>query len=301
MKSAPLSGRTAHTVVAAAALVLGSSQLLERPIDGQPGQGQGQRTPTAAVDDVTSRGSAAQLPASLSKKAVVELTLREMTAAAGFATALLYVLDENGKRIPEKADDPTSPSKERATPLPWAVVLGVVDHRAIEKTLLDGKPMWHAAAEHFYRRVELERQERSANDGWSRWAAVDPEPSTRILDNLPEVSYEKVAEEVRIPSLVDSLPSLKKGAWAGIDATHFVSAKPGKEVRAPAEPKTGRRESSKRSLVLPEYLMVRQFDFTVERGRTYRYRARLVLDDARARRREVQSPWSAPTVPVTVP
>ncbi len=47
--------------------------------------------------------------------------------------------------------------------------------------------------------------------------------------------------------------------------------------------------------------MLRQFDFSVEPGQTYRYRSRLVFWDARAGKKEVAGTWSEPTGPVTVP
>ncbi len=46
--------------------------------------------------------------------------------------------------------------------------------------------------------------------------------------------------------------------------------------------------------------MIRQFDFSVESGRTYRYRARLVIWDIRGRRKEVAGAWSETTGSVTV-
>jgi hypothetical protein len=51
----------------------------------------------------------------------------------------------------------------------------------------------------------------------------------------------------------------------------------------------------------PPLLMLRQFDFTVDPGQTYRYRARLVIWDTRGRKKEVAGDWSEPTGPVTVP
>jgi RNA polymerase sigma factor (sigma-70 family) len=50
----------------------------------------------------------------------------------------------------------------------------------------------------------------------------------------------------------------------------------------------------------PPVLMLRQFDFAVESGRTYRYRARTVLDDSR-RRADAPGVWSESTEPVAVP
>jgi hypothetical protein len=43
------------------------------------------------------------------------------------------------------------------------------------------------------------------------------------------------------------------------------------------------------------------FDFLVEPARTYRYRARQMIWDARGRTKEIAGTWSEPTAPVTVP
>jgi len=57
----------------------------------------------------------------------------------------------------------------------------------------------------------------------------------------------------------------------------------------------------------PPVLMLRIFDFTVESGRTYRYRSRLVffntrrLDPPGSRKLEFSGPWSEPTNTVNVP
>jgi len=51
----------------------------------------------------------------------------------------------------------------------------------------------------------------------------------------------------------------------------------------------------------PPLLMLRQFDFSVEPGQTYRYRARLVVWDTRGRRKEVAGLWSEPTESILVP
>jgi hypothetical protein len=55
----------------------------------------------------------------------------------------------------------------------------------------------------------------------------------------------------------------------------------------------------------PPILMLRAFDFTVEPGKMYRYRARLIfLDPVEIRRKtmghEIRGPWSEPTAPVEV-
>jgi RNA polymerase sigma factor (sigma-70 family) len=260
-------------------------------------------------------------PALTKSGSLIIPAIREARAAAGRAKALVYALDAKGRRIPgevvpakrrrrrlEPAEQngdgrPSGPpaperaDKEVIFDISWAAVTGVIDQRVIEQRLANGVRAGRLWAEQVYRRVELERQERSSTDGWSDWRAVDPEPTIKFLDNLPEVSEERVPEELRITNLMDPLPVLKPGEWKGVDVDRFVPAvhvenvvRPiGKAVRRVPEPP------------LPPLLMMRQFDFSVQPGHTYRYRARLVVDDSRWRRTEVASAWTEPTESVTVP
>jgi hypothetical protein len=199
--------------------------------------------------------------------------------------------------VPNFQENLESPAKEVIADLSWAAVTGVVDQRVIEQRLADGVRVGRLWAEQFYRRVELERQELSSTDGWSDWRAVDPEPTIRILDNLPEHNEEKAPEELRITNLVDPLPVLKPGKWKGVDVDRFVPAVHVENVVRPI----GKAVPRVPELPLPPLLMVRQFDFSVRPGHTYRYRARLVVDDSRWRRTEVASAWTEPTEAVTVP
>jgi RNA polymerase sigma factor (sigma-70 family) len=262
-------------------------------------------------------------------EALIIPALREQRATSGRGKALVYELDENGDRMtnPEAAvrpnrrrrvvagdniDDPTpkppgdpGPAREVIADLSWVVVTGVVDHRAIKRNLAARRKVGRHAAEIVYRRVDLERQERSQAGGWSEWQTVDPEPTMRILDNLPEVDAEKTPDELRIESLVDPLPFLKAGVWSGVDVERFAPAV--KKNNAGERPgmmgglMKGGGRSPRPGSAGPPLLMSRQLDFTVEPGHAYRYRARLVVEDARWRRKEVAGAWSEPTGSVTVP
>jgi hypothetical protein len=163
----------------------------------------------------------------------------------------------------------------------------------------------------------LERQTRSPERVWSDWQPVDIEPKIRIFDNMPEQDVEKTPETLRIDALVDPLPFAKGFTWEGVDAERFVSHPTEKEERDGhpankasavekvqvdkrpldvngAQPKAlppggiirsgGRRIDVNSPRSEPHLLMLRQFDFSVEPGQTYRYRSRLVFWDARARK-----------------
>ena len=234
----------------------------------------------------------------------------------------MYALDENGVRISspdvtvrrgrkrrvfaadENVDRTPNPPKEVIADLLWVVVTAVVDHHAIERSLADARKIGRLAAELLYRHIDLERQVRSQSGQCSHWQTVDAGPTMRILENVPEVDEEKTPEELRIGSLVDPLPSLKAGVWSGVDVDRFVPIVHVEEPRQQPGLALGLMRGGGPARVdadVPPLLLSRQLDFTVEPGRTYRYRARLVVDDDRWRRKDGAGPWSEPTDAVTVP
>ncbi len=267
------------------------------------------------------------IPSSAKSKTLTIPALREQKAASGRGKAPVYALDENGDRIPnleavrprqnrrivaaidngdptaKRPKHPEAPSKEVIADLSWVVVTGVVDQRAVESSLANRGRVGRRWAEQVYRRVELEKQERSSSGGWSDWQAVDPAPTLRVLENVPEVEFEKTPDELRLTNLVDMLPYLKAGEWTGVDVDRFVPAVREKKAIPQIGKDRGRQVPKPRlpEPPLPSLLMTRQLDFTVESGHTYKYRARLVVDDVRLRWKEVASGWSEPTEPVTVP
>jgi hypothetical protein len=272
--------------------------------------GQDEKPATKHVGTETQRATG-DSPSARSRPPVVPAP-RETRATAGRGQALVYALHKNGNRIrmepvPNKnrrrrrlgPADHDGFDKEVIVDLSWAAVTGVVDHRAIESGFGNGAKIGRLAAEHVYRRVELERQERSDAGVWSNWRGVDPEPTLRFLDNLPELDFEKTPDDLRIFPLIDPLPYLKAGVWAGVDVDRFVPAL----IEKNAAPKIGgwRPATAGPSPLIPPLLMMRQLDFTVQPGQIYKYRARLVVDDSRSRKKEVAGAWSEPTEPVTVP
>jgi hypothetical protein len=216
----------------------------------------------------------------------------------------VYALDANGNRVPQeivpkkeagrrarRAPGLEFPDKEIIVDLPWVAVMGIVDHRAIERVLASGARIERFAAESVYQRVDLQRQERFASGLWSEWQRVDPEPTTRVLDNLPELDRDNLPGDFRISSLVDPLPYLKAGDWKGVEVDRIIL--PTLRRNIPSLPPT-----------VPPLLMVRKLDPSVQPGRTYRYRARLVLADVRqgsAQKKEIASAWSDMTEPVVIP
>ena len=179
------------------------------------------------------------------------------------------------------------------------MVTGVIPNRAILKDA------GAAAADpesltRFYRRVELSRQE-LANEGfWSEWQPVDPEPTMRILDNLPEEDEELVPPEFRLESLVDPLPHRTDGRWSRVNPEWILITGRLTERRV-----IGVNPDPKEQVLAAlrsEELMMRSFDFTVVPGRTYRYRARIVFLAPAAGRswQKKAGEWSRPTEPVAV-
>jgi hypothetical protein len=237
----------------------------------------------------------------------------------------MYELNADGERIRVEQKRPQEPpaNKETRRQFSWTVITGVIDHKTITENLARAgieqaaEPPSHAAgmrpevnprsgiapparAGWAYRRVDLERQVRKPDGSWSSWAAVSPQVNLTILDNIPEQEEELVAEEFRLSTLVDPLPFLIDGRWQGVNHPSFVST-PRRLiekflVREPARP------GDAAEFQVPE-LMSRTFDFTVSPGRTYRYRAHLVLAVHKRPSRPFYSfgEWSSRTNAVRVP
>jgi hypothetical protein len=267
---------------------------------------------------------------------------KELKAAAGSGKILLYALDSEDNRI--QSVDPDAKSRKRAPnrsqrsgmggmmggmtggatirrnrsrvegtwkevtrEVHWAVVTGIVDHRAAQAAFSDAGESTPPPLDRIYRRVQLERQSRSQAGTWSNWERVEPEPTLEILDSLPEQAPEKTPEELRsAEALVDPLPHLTEGSWSGVDVERFVAKLPADQPAVP--PGVLGEQAGRIRRPDPPVLMVRAFDFTAETGQTYRYRARLwfwtsgkwELRQAR-RSPDFHGRWSEPTNAATVP
>jgi hypothetical protein len=237
---------------------------------------------------------------------VVIVAPSEVRATGGRGRLLLYDLNPSGERIDYGAKDSQKPSiaasfKEVEREYSWAVVTGVVKHKAICESANRSR-FGYPNSPGFYRRVDLARQTRNPDGSWSSWTSVDATPTLRVLDNIPEQDEESI--DLPLPGLVDPLPVLKNGKWLGANVERLVPRTKNHthghlylDLRrmlgaVPAPPPQ-----------LPPELMLRSFDFSVLSGQTYRYRAHVVVD-ARpryGRLTEVLGDWSAPTEAVTVP
>jgi hypothetical protein len=249
---------------------------------------------------------------------------RKLRVTAGRGGALMYALEKNGERIPVQRDVPDGLAKEVVRDLQWVVVTGIVDHHRVQEWFRkNGRRSTPPRAEYLYRRADLERQTLQKDDTWSAWGPVDVDAKLEILDNVPEVEEERVPEPLRVQDLIDPLPFLKRGAWRGVDVEEFLAPqrRDPQELRVAPQGQPhaadegllrgademiladrelrGRRAIQRRQPESP-VLMLRQFDFAVEPGRTYRYRARVVLNDFR-RSADKPGAWSEPTEPVTIP
>jgi hypothetical protein len=256
---------------------------------------------------------------------------RELKATGGTGKVLVYDLNRQGERIlvpgGEKAALPTmgiirlfrerergtAGTKELVRPftevereLHWAVLTGVVDHREIQESARQAG-FEQFAPQHFYRRIDLQRQTRDEQGNWSAWSMVDPAPTDRVLNNLPEEDEELI--EHLEPNLINPLPHRMHGKWEGVNVERLIPRGPVKTwIETPEQPTPGipgmmrQRQAVPRQL--PPELMMRSFDFSVSPGHTYRYRARVVGVDMRDMPRQAAEffgVWSQPTNAVTVP
>jgi RNA polymerase sigma-70 factor (ECF subfamily) len=235
--------------------------------------------------------------------------LQEVAAHAGHGEFLMYALDEAGNRVLDPEAKPGQPAqlggiqyKEVATARSWVVVTGVVQHGKLRQraaTALrpgQGRSALPVPRKTAYRRVEIERQERALPGAWTDWEPVDEEKNDLVLLNIPEAVEERTPSEVRVDALVDHLPWLKSGKWEGIDVERLVSPDAAL-IPVPAGAPPAAKELG------PPELMIRSIDFTVTPNRSYRYRARVVLENpaGRGRHTELLCPWSRPTAEVRVP
>ena len=189
------------------------------------------------------------------------LAPQEVEAAGGRGKVLVYELDRQGER--HLRETPKQPGfaqqhwKETDLELSWAVVTGVIPNKAILKDAR-AEAADRQQLLHIYRRVELSRQERADDGTWSGWQDVDPGPTLRILDNLPEEDEELVPPEFRLENLVDPLPLRRDGRWSRVNPERFLL-----EIRGRHPVRTMEQLLS---AVGPDELMFRTFDFSVAPG-----------------------------------
>jgi RNA polymerase sigma factor (sigma-70 family) len=228
----------------------------------------------------------------------------ELRASSGRGKTSLYRLDENEERIPLRREGKIVQFEEVEREIHWAVITGVIDNQRVDKSLPldDARPSTPGGQ--LYCRVELKRRARREDGSWLDWETVDIIANIKVLDHLANREAERVPEQFRIDTLVDPLPQLTHGRWTHVDVERFVPA--GTNARADRPVAQVKPQAPQRDR--PPVLMIRTLDFTVEPGRTYRYRAQLVLLNPRYRqgnppdrKRFILGPWSEATNIVTVP
>jgi hypothetical protein len=286
-------GRLRRILVMTLAGVLAGGALLYT--DARSGQ--------AVQDGAPRQEQRAELKAGVKERTEIPST-DQLRASSGRGKALLYLLDRDEERIPLRRDGEVIRFQEVEREIHWAVITGVIDHqRVVQRSLIQDGGRLASPYKRFYQRAELQRQARREDGSWRDWETVDMHANLMILDNLVNVDVDRVPEPFRVPELVDPLPHLTQGKWTDVDVERFVPA--GRNARGvrPAtqsEPRTPEKER-------PPVLMVRSLDFTVEPGRTYRYRARVVLfnphfnqGNPRDRNKLIFGPWSEVTDIVTI-
>jgi RNA polymerase sigma factor (sigma-70 family) len=290
---------SAIATLAVTAIVSGGALVVWNQTSADAGANAGRQS-SGALERLGARPQAPALP-----DANVPITPApsELKVSTGKGKARVYALDDAGERIRDRANDRPRPFRETLLDVRWAVVTGVVDHRAIQKSFTNGDGVAAAVAEEIYRRVDLERQTQDrVQRTWSTWNAVDWERKYRVIDNLPERGREPTNARFRLDALVDPTPVLAEGVWKGLDVERLVPhLVQGKLV----DPLNEIERLEKLAGARPPVLMLRAFDFTVEPGKTYRYRARLVFyspPEVRRvhKREEILGPWSEPSDPVEV-
>jgi hypothetical protein len=130
------------------------------------------------------------------------------------------------------------------------------------------------------------------------WKGVDVEDLIPLEDRQqPEPGVAPEGQE-RLPG---GILRKKQGRAAGGMMGGMIGGMMGAPIVRPRQPNMrGPVIPPRQPDSEPPVLMLRQFDFAVESGRTYRYRARIVLDDGR-RRADEPGPWSEATEPVAIP
>jgi hypothetical protein len=135
---------------------------------------------------------------------------------------------EGGTTEPEQQ----GPFKEKLQSLRWAVVTGIVDHKALKQAYAKALRQDEKATNPNYKYVELERQTLGTDGSWGSWEKVDINKKYAVLDNLTETDEELVPEENRLESICDSLPFLLNGACCGVHIASLVP-KEKREIKRP--------------------------------------------------------------------
>ena len=189
----------------------------------------------------------------------------------------------------------------------WAVVTGVVDHRASQAIYSNRGDFAPRPLDGIYRRVELGRQILRGNeDGtWSAWKTVAPLPTLQILDNLPEVEAEKIPDDSRSIALVDPLPFLTEGSWTGVDVERLLATPREQNQRGlvgkPGEIAQKVRQTAPAVVMLRTLISRSSPAARIDIARGCGFGRLPERNLGRAKIPQFHGPWSEPTNSVTIP
>ncbi len=137
-------------------------------------------------------------------------------------------LDQDSNRIGGPPDLRGLPAKELVGEIRSVVVTSIVDHRAIQASVLTirlaflpeagKKPdsVTPQPADKIYRRIDVERQVLEASGAWSEWQPVDLRSNVRVLNNLREEDTEHTPRQFET--------STYSGSRAGMPNANAASA-----------------------------------------------------------------------------
>jgi len=130
------------------------------------------------------------------------------------------------------APEQQGPFKEKLQAIRWAVVTGIVDHKALRQAYAKSLRQDEKTTNPNYKYVELERQVLGTDGSWGSWEKVDINKKNAVLDNMTETDEELVPEENRLEPICEPLPFLQNGAFGGVHIASLVP-KEKREIQKP--------------------------------------------------------------------
>lgn len=152
------------------------------------------------------------------KKAQAEAERREAQKKAEAAKA-------SGIEEPEAvADAQLNPSDyiEELQGKRWVVITGLLDNQALRERYARALKLEVSAAYPYYKELGVQRQHKLDNGDWSEWEDVSLDENRKVTDNLPETQQDYSKDDVRLSTLVSSLPYLRVGFWVGSEPIEVI-------------------------------------------------------------------------------
>jgi hypothetical protein len=119
----------------------------------------------------------------------------------------------------------------------WVALTGLLDNKRLRENYARALKIDYSSAYPNFVRLDVQRQQRTREEDWSEWASIDRAANQRVFDNLTEQDDDEwTPPEVRLSTLVDILPFLRAGYWAGV---HHVALVPKERLEAPKPVATG--------------------------------------------------------------